>query len=79
MRTQQAKSLAGLRVPVVDNSEDARYLLTIALTDGGAKVRASSTAREALEQLDEWKPNVLVSDIGMPGEDGYELLRDSRR
>lgn len=70
--------LAGLRVLVVDNEPDARELVTIVLKQRGAEVRASATAREALEMLKQWKPDVLVSDIGMPGEDGYELIRKLR-
>ena len=70
--------LEGVHVLVVDDEPDARELLTIALTHSRADVRAVSTAREALEVLDHWKPDVLISDIGMPGEDGYELIRKVR-
>jgi two-component system CheB/CheR fusion protein len=70
--------LKGLQVLVVDDELDARELLSIALTQSSAKVRASATVREALEILDQWQPDVLVSDIGMPGEDGYELMRKVR-
>jgi CheY-like chemotaxis protein len=70
--------LKGLRVLVIDDEEDARELLTIALTQSGAEVRTAATARAALDILDQWKPNILVSDIGMPGEDGYDLIRTVR-
>ena len=70
--------LQGVHVLVVDDEPDARELLTIALTHSSAEVRAVGTAREALEVLDQWKPDVLISDIGMPGEDGYELMRKVR-
>jgi CheY-like chemotaxis protein len=70
--------LKGVRVLVVDDEPDARDLLMIALTHSSADVRAVSTVSEALATLDEWKPNVLVSDIGMAGEDGYELIRRLR-
>jgi PAS domain S-box-containing protein len=70
--------LQGVRVLVVDDEPDARELLTIALTQSRADVRAVSTVREALEVLDQWKPDVLISDIGMPGEDGYDLIRKVR-
>jgi two-component system, chemotaxis family, CheB/CheR fusion protein len=70
--------LKGVRVLVVDDEPDARELLTIALAYGGAEVKASTTAREALDVLDQWNPDVLVSDIGMPGQDGYELIRKVR-
>jgi signal transduction histidine kinase/CheY-like chemotaxis protein len=70
--------LEGVHVLVVDDEPDARELLTIALTQSKADVRAVSTAREALEMLNHWKPDVLISDIGLPGEDGYELIRKVR-
>jgi PAS domain S-box-containing protein len=67
--------LSGLRVLVVDDEPDARELLTLALTHGGAEVRAAASVAAALETLDRWTPDVLVSDIGMPGEDGYRLIQ----
>lgn len=70
--------LKALRVLVVDDEADARELLTIALTQSGAEVRAAATVRAALDILGQWKPNVMVSDIGMPGEDGYDLIRTVR-
>ena len=70
--------LKGLRVLVIDDEEDARELLTITLTHSGAEVRTAATVRAALKILDQWRPNVLVSDIGMPGEDGYDLIRTVR-
>jgi CheY-like chemotaxis protein len=65
-------------VLVIDDEEDARELLTIALTQSGAEVRTAATVSAALDILDQWKPNVMVSDIGMPGEDGYDLIRTVR-
>jgi PAS domain S-box-containing protein len=73
-----AAILKGLRVLVIDDEEDARELLTIALTQNGAEVRTAATVRAALDILDQWKPNVLVSDIGMPGQDGYDFIRTVR-
>jgi two-component system, chemotaxis family, CheB/CheR fusion protein len=70
--------LKGVRVLVVDDEPDARELLTIALTQSGAGVKAAATVSAALDMLDEWEPEVLVSDIGMPSEDGYELIRKVR-
>ena len=63
---------------VIDDEEDARELLTIALTQSGAEVRTAGTVAAALEILNQWNPNVLVSDIGMPGENGYDLIRTVR-
>jgi CheY-like chemotaxis protein len=73
-----AAILEGFRVLVIDDEEDARELLTIALTQSGAEVRTAATVRSALDVLDQWKPHVLVSDIGMPDEDGYDLIRTVR-
>jgi CheY-like chemotaxis protein/nitrogen-specific signal transduction histidine kinase len=70
--------LKGLRVLVIDDESDARELLTLALTHSGAQVKAAATVREGLDMLEKWKPDVLVSDIGMPSEDGYDLIRSVR-
>jgi signal transduction histidine kinase/ActR/RegA family two-component response regulator len=70
--------LHGLRILVVDDEEETRWLLRLALTQRGAQVRVCSSAEEALKAIEEWKPSVLVSDIGMPGEDGYSLIRKIR-
>jgi CheY-like chemotaxis protein len=66
--------LRNLRVLVVDDEPDARDLLTEMLTNYGAEVKTCASAAEALQTLDKWRPDALVSDIGMPGEDGYDLL-----
>ena len=73
-----AKSLENVRVLVVDNEPDAREILNIMLSQCGAKVTTATSTSEALEVLQEWKPDVLVSDIGMPGEDGYALIKKVR-
>ncbi len=70
--------LQGVRILVVDDEAAARDLLTTALTQSGAEVQAATSAVEALALLDEWPPNVLVSDIAMPLEDGYTLIRQVR-
>jgi CheY-like chemotaxis protein len=70
--------LSGLRVLVVDDEADARDLISIILTQSGAEVKAVASAAEALRELTEWRPDALVSDIGMPGEDGYTLIRRLR-
>ncbi|AFZ14093.1 GAF sensor hybrid histidine kinase [Crinalium epipsammum PCC 9333] len=71
-------TLNGLQVLIVDDEEDTRFLLTIALENYGAKVTAVSSATEALVAVQELMPDVLVSDIGMPNEDGYTLIRKIR-
>jgi hypothetical protein len=70
--------LRDLRVLVVDDEQDARNLLSLILTSYEAEVRDCASAAEALQMIDEWLPDVLVSDIGMPVEDGYELMRKIR-
>lgn len=73
-----ALSLEGLRVLVVDDEADARELLTTILTQYGAEVTSVATAGEAIESIEKSQLDVLVSDIGMPGEDGYTLIRKIR-
>ena len=70
--------LAGLRILTVDDDRNTREMLREALERAGAQVLAADSARDALGKLQVFRPDVLVSDIGMPGEDGYELLRQIR-
>ncbi len=70
--------LEGLRVLVVDDEEDAVDLIGEVLRDAGAQVRTAASAARALELLSEIRPDVIVSDIGMPEMDGYTLLRKVR-
>ena len=71
-------SLDGLLILVVDDEEDTRQLLVQSLTLYGATVISAKSAAEGLSELEEKKPDVLVSDIGMPDEDGYSLIRKVR-
>jgi PAS domain S-box-containing protein len=71
-------NLAGRRILVVDDEADARDLLAEILGQAGADVIVVGSADEALEMLRRWRPDVLVSDIGMPGDDGYVLIRKVR-
>jgi two-component system CheB/CheR fusion protein len=70
--------LDGLSVLVVDDEADVREALAGLLERHGARVRAAPAVVDALEAILEEVPDVLVSDIGMPGEDGYELMRKLR-
>jgi len=70
--------LTGLRVLVVENELDTLEILRLALGQYGAQVRAASSSAGALEAFSEWKPDVLISDLGMPGEDGFTLIRKVR-
>ena len=71
-------SLAGLRVLLVDDEADAREMVAAILIEAGAEVITASAARQAFELITQTKPDALISDIGMPGEDGYELIRKVR-
>ncbi len=73
-----ANVLYGLRVLVVDDEPDAREVVATVLIQSGAEVRSSGSVGEALEEIEAWQPNLLVSDIGMPGEDGYSLIKKVR-
>jgi signal transduction histidine kinase/ActR/RegA family two-component response regulator len=73
-----AVSLTGLQVLVVDDQPDARELLRSVLVGAGAKVLTADCATKAFDLLRSQRPDVLVSDIGMPDRDGYELMRDIR-
>jgi PAS domain S-box-containing protein len=77
-RDSKLSSLAGLRILVVDDEVDARSLLTTMLERCGAQVVAVGSAREGLESVESWKPDVLIADIGMPVEDGYGLIKKVR-
>jgi hypothetical protein len=70
--------IEGVRVLVVDDEADARELLRRLLMDCNAIVTVAATAQEALALLESERPDVLVSDIGMPGEDGYTLIQRVR-
>jgi signal transduction histidine kinase/CheY-like chemotaxis protein len=73
-----ANLLAGISVLVVDDDEDTRTLLGMALESCGAGVRIASSAAEAIRMFDDTVPDVLVSDIGMATQDGYVLMRRIR-
>src|SRR5262249_54213176 len=67
--------LTGIRILVVDDERDARQLLERVLADCGAEVVSAGSAAEAMALIEHGLPQLLVSDIGMPQVDGYELLR----
>jgi signal transduction histidine kinase/CheY-like chemotaxis protein len=73
-----ARPLHGVRVLVVDDEEDARELVAEVMADAGAHVAKAGSAAEAYRLLQANPPHVLISDIGMPDEDGFSLLRRVR-
>ncbi|HEY9612959.1 response regulator [Allocoleopsis sp.] len=72
-------SLDGLQVLIVDDEGDAREFITAVLESHGIHVTAVATAAEALATLEGFCPDVLVSDIRMPDDDGYSLIRKIRQ
>ncbi|MGD0528544.1 MAG: ATP-binding protein [Polyangiaceae bacterium] len=75
----EAKLLSGLRVVVCEDDADSRDLLCEVLSSEGADVRMAAAAGEALDHVREFRPDVLVSDIGLPLVDGYTLIRQIRQ
>jgi signal transduction histidine kinase/ActR/RegA family two-component response regulator len=70
--------LDGLTILVVDDEEDTRELLRTGLESRGARVKVAESSSKALQSLEQEVPDILISDIGMPGQDGYELIRNVR-
>ncbi|MDX6611712.1 MAG: hypothetical protein QOD75_898, partial [Blastocatellia bacterium] len=71
--------LHDVRILVVDDEADSRELMTTILTRCGAEVTSCESAAEAIEAFRTWKPDLLISDIGMPNEDGYTLIKKLRK
>ncbi|APR85983.1 Chemotaxis protein methyltransferase CheR [Minicystis rosea] len=76
--TEEPPSLRGVRVLVLDDEQDTRDLVMRLLEENEAEVQAATSAEEALSLLRAQVPDVIVSDIGMPGMDGYALMRRVR-
>ena len=71
-------TLSGVRILIVDDEEDAREAMVVLLSQAGASVECAGSAAEALSLLRVRPPDLLLSDIAMPGEDGYSLIRQVR-
>ena len=69
------ESLSGVKILIVDDDPDTREILSEILSGHGAEVAVASSVREAMAEIAESVPDVLVSDIAMPGEDGISLVR----
>jgi PAS domain S-box-containing protein len=72
------QELSGARVLVVDDEPDSNEVMSTLLASRGAEVRVATSASDALDTMRVWRPDLVVSDIGMPGEDGYALLAAMR-
>jgi CheY-like chemotaxis protein len=75
---QWLRDLSGMRVLLVDDEPDARNVIGEILTRCGAEVRGVASAKEAMESFRKSPPDVLISDISMPHEDGYALIKAVR-
>jgi signal transduction histidine kinase/CheY-like chemotaxis protein len=78
MSFEDLPSLQGLKILVVDDEADTRELIREVLKECGSEVITSRSAEEALAALEEHKPDILISDLGMPDEDGYSLISKVR-
>ncbi len=73
-----SSTLEGVKVLIVDDEPEALILLSTVLTQCDAHVRTATSAEEGFVQVKEWRPDVIVSDIGMPGVDGYKFMKRVR-
>jgi CheY-like chemotaxis protein len=71
-------NLEGVKVLVIDDELDTRSVLRTVLERCGAEVHDTGTAEQGLEESKRWRPSVIVSDVGMPGEDGYAFIKKYR-
>jgi len=72
------ESIASLQILIVDDEIDVRGVLMLMLESRGARVQLAASAADALRLVDELNPDLLLADLGMPGEDGLALLRKIR-
>jgi CheY-like chemotaxis protein len=68
-------SLENLKILIIEDDADSRVMITALLEQFGALVKAVSSSREGLESVQSEKPDIVISDIGLPEEDGYEFMR----
>ena len=76
--SSDSKNVKGARILLVDDEADTRETLARLLESHGARVRVAASAAAALQMLDEFTPQLAISDIGMPEMDGYQLLKQLR-
>jgi signal transduction histidine kinase/CheY-like chemotaxis protein len=78
-KASDINSLNGLRVLLVDDEPEARQIISTVITRTGAEVTVCTSASEALAKVTDWQPDVILSDIAMPDEDGYSFIAKVRR
>jgi signal transduction histidine kinase/CheY-like chemotaxis protein len=78
IHASELRSLDGLRVLLVDDELETREIISTVVERTGAEVKSCTSAREALNELVEWRPDVILSDIAMPDEDGYSFINRVR-
>jgi signal transduction histidine kinase/ActR/RegA family two-component response regulator len=78
VHASEFRSLDGLRVLLVDDELETREIISTVVERTGAEVKSCKSAREALNELIEWRPDVILSDIAMPDEDGYSFINRVR-
>ncbi len=76
--SSEPEPLAGFRILVVEDDPDTSDVIAQTLAQAGAETATAGSAEEALRMLERFAPNVLISDIGMPEQDGYHLIREVR-
>jgi CheY-like chemotaxis protein len=76
--TLRGQTLRGRRVLAIDDDESTQELVATMLLMYGVSVRTAGRASDAMRILSEWRPDVLLTDIAMPGDDGYALMRRVR-
>ena len=78
VETFATNRLENIRILIVEDDVDAGQMLSFALRSAGAETRTSRSVSEAFDSLSDWIPDALLSDINMPGEDGYSLIERLR-
>jgi CheY-like chemotaxis protein len=74
-RSSQSLLLDGLRLLVVDNNDDSLRLIKLIFEDVHTQIKTAKSVDDAIQIIEEWKPDILISDIGLPSKDGYSLIR----
>ncbi|WP_445633482.1 Response regulator receiver protein [Nostoc sp. DSM 114161] len=74
----ESSSLNGLRVLVVDNNDDCLCMIALIFEDCQAQIKTAISVEQAIQIIEEWKPDILISEIALPGKDGYSLIRSIR-